>query len=64
MPWVLAMTKGLKVSDLASLVYPYPIFSEVTEEHGGGVSEVFGSESMVAASDWSASPLGIGGHER
>jgi pyruvate/2-oxoglutarate dehydrogenase complex dihydrolipoamide dehydrogenase (E3) component len=31
MPWVLAMTKGLKVSDLASLVYPYPTFSEVTK---------------------------------
>lgn len=31
MPWVLAMTKGLKVSDLAGLVYPYPTFSEVTK---------------------------------
>jgi pyruvate/2-oxoglutarate dehydrogenase complex dihydrolipoamide dehydrogenase (E3) component len=30
-PWVLAMTKGLKVSDLAGLVYPYPTFSEVTK---------------------------------
>lgn len=31
MPWVLAMSKGLKVSDLAGLVYPYPTFSEVTK---------------------------------
>jgi len=31
MPWVLAMGKGLKVSDLAGLVYPYPTFSEVTK---------------------------------
>lgn len=31
MPWVLAMAKGLKVSDLAGLVYPYPTFSEVTK---------------------------------
>ncbi len=31
MPWVLAIGKGLKVSDLAGLVYPYPTFSEVTK---------------------------------
>jgi pyruvate/2-oxoglutarate dehydrogenase complex dihydrolipoamide dehydrogenase (E3) component len=31
MPWVLAMTRGLKVSDLAGLVYPYPSLSEVTK---------------------------------
>jgi pyruvate/2-oxoglutarate dehydrogenase complex dihydrolipoamide dehydrogenase (E3) component len=31
MPWVLAMDKGLKVSDLAGLVYPYPTFSEVAK---------------------------------
>ncbi|WP_052954464.1 NAD(P)/FAD-dependent oxidoreductase [Microvirga vignae] len=31
MPWVLALTKGLTVSDLAGLVYPYPTFSEVTK---------------------------------
>jgi pyruvate/2-oxoglutarate dehydrogenase complex dihydrolipoamide dehydrogenase (E3) component len=31
MPWVLAMSRGLKVSDLAGLVYPYPTFSEVTK---------------------------------
>lgn len=30
MPWVLAMQRGLKVSDLAGLVYPYPTLSEVT----------------------------------
>ncbi len=30
-PWVLALNKGLKVSDLAGLVYPYPTFSEVTK---------------------------------
>jgi pyruvate/2-oxoglutarate dehydrogenase complex dihydrolipoamide dehydrogenase (E3) component len=31
MPWVLAMSKGMTVSDLAGLVYPYPTFSEVTK---------------------------------
>ncbi|WP_324617402.1 dihydrolipoyl dehydrogenase family protein [Microvirga alba] len=31
MPWVLAMARGLKVSDLAGLVYPYPTFSEATK---------------------------------
>jgi pyruvate/2-oxoglutarate dehydrogenase complex dihydrolipoamide dehydrogenase (E3) component len=31
MPWGLAMAKGLKVSDFAGLVYPYPTFSEVTK---------------------------------
>ncbi|MGF9763543.1 FAD-dependent oxidoreductase [Microvirga sp. 0TCS3.31] len=31
MPWVLAMSRGLKVSDLAGLIYPYPTFSEVTK---------------------------------
>jgi pyruvate/2-oxoglutarate dehydrogenase complex dihydrolipoamide dehydrogenase (E3) component len=31
MPWVLAMTHGLKVSDLAGVVYPYPSLSEVTK---------------------------------
>lgn len=31
MPWVLAMTRGLRVSDLAGLIYPYPTFSEVTK---------------------------------
>ncbi len=30
-PWVLAMTKGMKVSDLAGLVYPYPTLSEATK---------------------------------
>jgi len=30
MPWVPAMTRGLKVSHLAGLVYPYPTFSEAT----------------------------------
>jgi pyruvate/2-oxoglutarate dehydrogenase complex dihydrolipoamide dehydrogenase (E3) component len=30
MPWVLAMAQGLKVSDLAGVVYPYPSLSEVT----------------------------------
>lgn len=30
-PWVLAITKGMKVSDLAGLVYPYPTFSEATK---------------------------------
>jgi pyruvate/2-oxoglutarate dehydrogenase complex dihydrolipoamide dehydrogenase (E3) component len=31
MPWVLAMTHGLKVSDLAGVVYPYPSLSELTK---------------------------------
>lgn len=31
MPWVMAMAHGLKVSDLAQLVYPCPTFSEVTK---------------------------------
>jgi pyruvate/2-oxoglutarate dehydrogenase complex dihydrolipoamide dehydrogenase (E3) component len=31
MPWVLAMAKGLKVQDLAGLVFPYPTLSEVTK---------------------------------
>ncbi|MEE1655679.1 FAD-dependent oxidoreductase [Microvirga sp. CF3062] len=31
MPWVLAMSRSLKVSDLAGLIYPYPTFSEVTK---------------------------------
>jgi pyruvate/2-oxoglutarate dehydrogenase complex dihydrolipoamide dehydrogenase (E3) component len=31
MPWVLAMSRGLKVSDLAGLIYPYPTLSEVTK---------------------------------
>ena len=31
MPWALAMSKGLKVQDLAGLVFPYPTFSEVSK---------------------------------
>jgi pyruvate/2-oxoglutarate dehydrogenase complex dihydrolipoamide dehydrogenase (E3) component len=30
-PWALAISKGLKVQDLAGLVFPYPTFSEVTK---------------------------------
>jgi pyruvate/2-oxoglutarate dehydrogenase complex dihydrolipoamide dehydrogenase (E3) component len=30
-PWTLAIAKGLKVQDLAGLVFPYPTFSEVTK---------------------------------
>jgi pyruvate/2-oxoglutarate dehydrogenase complex dihydrolipoamide dehydrogenase (E3) component len=30
-PWVLAVGKGLKVQDLAAIVFPYPTFSEVTK---------------------------------
>jgi pyruvate/2-oxoglutarate dehydrogenase complex dihydrolipoamide dehydrogenase (E3) component len=30
-PWALAMAKGLKVQDLAALVFPYPTLSEVTK---------------------------------
>ncbi len=30
-PWVLAVTRRMKVSELAGLVFPYPTFSEVTK---------------------------------
>jgi pyruvate/2-oxoglutarate dehydrogenase complex dihydrolipoamide dehydrogenase (E3) component len=30
-PWTLALAKGLKVQDLAGLVFPYPTFSEVSK---------------------------------
>jgi pyruvate/2-oxoglutarate dehydrogenase complex dihydrolipoamide dehydrogenase (E3) component len=30
-PWALAISKGMKVQDLAGLVFPYPTFSEVTK---------------------------------
>ena len=30
-PWALALSKGLKVQDLAALVFPYPTLSEVTK---------------------------------
>jgi len=30
-PWSLALSRGLKVQDLAGLVFPYPTFSEVTK---------------------------------
>jgi hypothetical protein len=30
-PWALAMSKGLKVQDLAGIVFPYPTLSEVTK---------------------------------
>jgi pyruvate/2-oxoglutarate dehydrogenase complex dihydrolipoamide dehydrogenase (E3) component len=30
-PWTLALAQGLKVQDLAGLVFPYPTFSEVTK---------------------------------
>ena len=30
-PWVLALAKGLKVQDLAGLVFPYPTLSEVSK---------------------------------
>jgi pyruvate/2-oxoglutarate dehydrogenase complex dihydrolipoamide dehydrogenase (E3) component len=30
-PWSLAISKGLKVQDLAGLVFPYPTFSEVSK---------------------------------
>jgi pyruvate/2-oxoglutarate dehydrogenase complex dihydrolipoamide dehydrogenase (E3) component len=30
-PWTLALAKGLKIQDLAGLVFPYPTFSEVTK---------------------------------
>ncbi|HEX2138048.1 MAG TPA: FAD-dependent oxidoreductase [Microvirga sp.] len=31
MPWVLALSRGLRIQDLAGLVFPYPTFSEVTK---------------------------------
>jgi pyruvate/2-oxoglutarate dehydrogenase complex dihydrolipoamide dehydrogenase (E3) component len=30
-PWALAMAKGLKVQDLAGLVFPYPTYSEISK---------------------------------
>jgi pyruvate/2-oxoglutarate dehydrogenase complex dihydrolipoamide dehydrogenase (E3) component len=30
-PWILAMTKGLKIQDLAGAVFPYPTLSEITK---------------------------------
>jgi pyruvate/2-oxoglutarate dehydrogenase complex dihydrolipoamide dehydrogenase (E3) component len=30
-PWALAMAKGLKVQDIAGLVFPYPTFSEISK---------------------------------
>jgi pyruvate/2-oxoglutarate dehydrogenase complex dihydrolipoamide dehydrogenase (E3) component len=31
LPWALAVSKGMKVQDLAGLVFPYPTFSEVSK---------------------------------
>jgi pyruvate/2-oxoglutarate dehydrogenase complex dihydrolipoamide dehydrogenase (E3) component len=31
LPWALALKKGLKIQDLAALVFPYPTFSEVSK---------------------------------
>ena len=30
-PWALALAKGLKVQDLAGVVFPYPTLSEATK---------------------------------
>ena len=31
LPWVMALSKGFKIQDLAGVVFPYPTFSEVTK---------------------------------
>jgi len=35
LPWVLAISKGLKVGDLAQLIAPYPTLSEITKRAAG-----------------------------
>ena len=35
MPWVLALSQGLKVSKIAGLITPYPTYSEVSQRAAG-----------------------------
>lgn len=35
LPWVLAISKGLKIGDLASVVVPYPTLSEISKRAAG-----------------------------
>ena len=35
LPWVLAISKGLKMGDLAGLIVPYPTLSEITKRAAG-----------------------------
>jgi pyruvate/2-oxoglutarate dehydrogenase complex dihydrolipoamide dehydrogenase (E3) component len=35
LPWVLAVQKGLKIGDLASIIAPYPTLSEVSKRVAG-----------------------------
>lgn len=35
LPWVLAITKGLKIGDLAGVIAPYPTLSEITKRSAG-----------------------------
>lgn len=35
LPWVLAISKGLKIGDMAGLIAPYPTLSEVTKRAAG-----------------------------
>ena len=35
LPWVLAVQKRLKVGDMASIIAPYPTFSEVSKRVAG-----------------------------
>jgi pyruvate/2-oxoglutarate dehydrogenase complex dihydrolipoamide dehydrogenase (E3) component len=34
-PWVLALNQGLKISAMASLIAPYPTYSEVSKRAAG-----------------------------
>ena len=48
-PWALAMAKGLKVQDLAGLVFPYPTLSEVTKRAAVEFLQAFRREPVAAA---------------
>jgi pyruvate/2-oxoglutarate dehydrogenase complex dihydrolipoamide dehydrogenase (E3) component len=35
MPWILAISKGLKIGDIAGLIFPYPTLSEISKRAAG-----------------------------
>jgi pyruvate/2-oxoglutarate dehydrogenase complex dihydrolipoamide dehydrogenase (E3) component len=35
LPWVLALSKGLKIGDMASLIAPYPTLGEISKRAAG-----------------------------
>ena len=35
LPWVLAISKDLKIGDMAGLIAPYPTLSEITKRAAG-----------------------------